>query len=190
MTLEKKGDFGFEKIEKELSYLKSNQVAVGFFGEDDSLLLTVVRANEYGAHIVPKNTKYLWVPSSNAIHRYGKTVRARDVKVYFYLMSKSDIPARPFLRKSLDENKKKYGQIIKAGIENILYNNGTGKNLLSKLGITAVADIRSTLTRWTKPGNAPLTIANKKGQNDPLTDTGDLPKRVTWKIIPTGGKDE
>ena len=210
MSLEKKGDFGFDKIEKELNYLKQNQVAVGFFGEDDSLLLTVVRANEYGAHIVPKNTKYLWVPSSNAIHRYGKTVRARDVKglfvpkgkhvacviengksvVYFYLMSKSDIPARPFLRKSLDENKKKYGQIIKAGIEDILYKSGTGKKLLSKLGITAVADIRRTLTRWTKPGNAPLTIANKKGQNDPLTDTGDLPKRVTWKIIPAGGKDE
>lgn len=71
MTLKKEGNIPFDKIEKELDYLKRNQVAVGFFGSDDSQLLTVVRANEYGAHIVPKKAKYLWVPSKNAIKRYG-----------------------------------------------------------------------------------------------------------------------
>lgn len=210
MTLKKEGNIPFDKIENELDYLKHNQVAVGFFGSDDSQLLTVVRANEYGAHIVPKKAKYLWVPSKNAIKRYGKNVRARDVSglfipqgkhvacveeggklvVYFYLLEESNIPARPFLRKSLEENSSKYGRMIKSGIEGILYDEKTGKELLSKLGITAVADIRATLTRWTKPGNAPLTVSNKKGQNNPLTDTGMLPKRVTWKILPIGGSDE
>lgn len=208
MTLKKEGGIDFEGIEKELTYLKKNQVAVGFFGGADSQLLTVVRANEYGAHIVPKRTKYLWVPSKNAIRKYGKSVRARDVSdlfippgkhvacvneggqtvVYFYLLEKSDIPARPFLRKSLEENKAKYGRMVKDGINRILYEKGTGKGVLEKLGITAVSDIRRTLTRWTRPGNAPLTIDNKKGQDNPLTDTGALPKRVTWKIIPIGGK--
>lgn len=210
MTLKKEGNIPFDKIEKELDYLKRNQVAVGFFGSDDSQLLTVVRANEYGAHIVPKKAKYLWVPSKNAIKRYGKNVRARDVSglfispgkhvacveeggklvVYFYLLEESNIPARPFLRKSLEENSSKYGRMIKSGIEGILYNEKTGKELLSKLGVTAVADIRATLTRWTKPGNAPLTVSNKKGQNNPLTDTGMLPKRVTWKILPIGGSGD
>lgn len=210
MTLKKEGNIPFDKIEKELDYLKRNQVAVGFFGSDDSQLLTVVRANEYGAHIVPKKAKYLWVPSKNAIKRYGKNVRARDVSglfipsgkhvacveeggklvVYFYLLEESNIPARPFLRKSLEENSSKYGRMIKSGIEGILYDEKTGKELLSKLGVTAVADIRATLTRWTKPGNAPLTVSNKKGQNNPLTDTGMLPKRVTWKILPIGGSGD
>lgn len=210
MTLKKEGNIPFDKIEKELDYLKRNQVAVGFFGSDDSQLLTVVRANEYGAHIVPKKAKYLWVPSKNAIKRYGKNVRARDVTglfippgkhvacveeggklvVYFYLLEESNIPARPFLRKSLEENSSKYGRMIKSGIEGILYDGKTGKELLSKLGVTAVADIRATLTRWTKPGNAPLTINNKKGQDNPLTDTGMLPKRVTWKILPIGGSSD
>ena len=210
MTLKKEGNIPFDKIENELDYLKHNQVAVGFFGSDDSQLLTVVRANEYGAHIVPKKAKYLWVPSKNAIKRYGKNVRARDVNgifipkgkhvacvmegdkpvVYFYLLEESNIPARPFLRKSLEENSSKYGRMIKSGIEGILYDEKTGKELLSKLGVTAVADIRATLTRWTKPGNAPLTIDNKKGQDNPLTDTGMLPKRVTWKILPIGGSSD
>lgn len=210
MTLEKEGNIPFDKIEKELTYLKNNQVAVGFFGDENSQLLTVVRANEYGAHILPKKAKYLWVPSKYAIKDYGKNVRARDVSglfiptgkhvacvmeggkpvVYFYLLEESNIPARPFLRKSLEENSKKYGQMIKEGIEGILYDNKSAKKLLSRLGITAANDIRSTLTRWTKPGNAPLTIDNKKGQDNPLTDTGMLPKRVTWKILPIGGQNE
>lgn len=210
MTLRKKGDLAFKKIEKELAYLRGNQVAVGFFGEEDSQLLTVVRANEYGAHIVPIRGQYLWVPSKYAIKKYGKNVRSRDVKglfipkgrrvacvsengelvVCFWLLKESNIPARPFLRKALEDNQKKYGQIIKEGIENILYDHSTGKKLLEKLGVVAVSDIRHSLVRWTKPGNAPLTIENKQGQDNPLTDTGDLPKRVTWKIIPLGGKDE
>ena len=137
MTLKKEGNIPFDKIEKELTYLKNNQVAVGFFGDENSQLLTVVRANEYGAHILPKKAKDLWVPSKYAIKHYGKNVRARDVSglfiptgkhvacvmeggkpvVYFYLLEESNIPARPFLRKSLEENSKKYGQMIKEGIE-------------------------------------------------------------------------
>ena len=38
------------------------------------------------------------------------------------------------------------------------------------------------------PPNAPLTIDNKRGANNPLVDTGQLQKRITWKILPmTGG---
>lgn len=210
MTLTKEGNINFDQIEKELTYLKQHQVAVGFFSDHDSMLLEIVRANEYGAHIVPKKGKYLWVPSREAIKHYGKDVRPKDVKglfvpkgkhiacvteggklvVYFYLLGKVNIPARPFLRKSLEDNSAKYRRYIKAGIDQILYHNGKGKDLLTKLGVMAVADIRHTLVRWTKPGNAPLTIQNKRGQNNPLTDTGALPKRVTWKIIPLGGTNE
>lgn len=210
MTLKKKGNIDFQAIEKELDFLRKNQVAVGFFGDQDSRLLTIVRANEYGAHIVPKKAQHLWIPSKHAIQKYGKTVRARDVSgifipknkhvacvmeggrpvVYFYLLDESNIPARPFLRKSLEENQKKYGRMAKEGIESILYHDAKGKDILGKIGVTAVSDIRRTMTRWTKPGNAPLTVDNKKGQDNPLVDTGILPKRVTWKIIPIGGKDE
>ena len=62
-------------IEREMKYLNEYQVVIGFFGDEDSQLLEIVRANEYGADIVPKKGKYLWVPSSYAIKKYGKSVK-------------------------------------------------------------------------------------------------------------------
>ena len=41
-------------IEREMKYLNEYQVVIGFFGDEDSQLLEIVRANEYGADIVPK----------------------------------------------------------------------------------------------------------------------------------------
>ena len=69
-----------------------------------------------------------------------------------------------------------------------MYDGKTGKALLEKLGRMGVSDMREVMRRWTKPGNAPLTIDNKHGANNPLVDTGQLQKRITWKILPmTGG---
>ena len=55
MTLKKNGNIDFNKITKELKYLKTHEVQIGFFGDRDGHLLTIVRANEYGAKIVPHN---------------------------------------------------------------------------------------------------------------------------------------
>ena len=69
-----------------------------------------------------------------------------------------------------------------------MYDGKTGKALLEKLGRMGVSDMREVMRRWTKPGNAQLTIDNKRGANNPLVDTGQLQKRITWKILPmTGG---
>lgn len=196
-----------EHIKQEMDYLNHHQVAIGFFGESGSQILTVVRANEYGAHIVPKNGQYLWIPSKYAIKDYGENVKPKDVDglfvnpskksaginkagkyiVYFYLLKHVTIPARPFIRKAFLDNAKKYQRYIKVGIDEIVYQNGTGRQLLSKLGRLGVSDVRNSIRRFTKPGNAPLTIDNKKGQNNPLVDTGKLSQHVTWKILPMGG---
>lgn len=201
-----------DHIKKEMEYLEHNQVLIGFFskddsGKDDSEIITIVRANEYGAHIKPKNGQYLWVPSKYAIKDYGKDVKPTDVKglfvnpskksaginqggkyvLYFYLLKQVTIPARPFIRKAFLENIKKYQRYIKVGIDEIVYQNGTGRRLLTKLGMLGVSDVRDSMRRFTKPGNAPLTIDNKKGQNNPLVDTGQLIKHVTYRIMPIGG---
>ena len=201
-----------DHITKELEYLNHHQVVIGFFGAEDSLLLTVVRANEYGAHIVPKNkTGFLWVPSREAMKEFGSSVTAKDVAqkyklfvpkgkhiaavnkigdlvTYFYLLSKVNIPARAFIRKTAIDYRQKYNRLILAGVKGIMYEGRTGESLLKQLGRIGVRDMREEMRRWTKPGNAPLTIDNKKGANNPLVDTGQLQKRITWKILPmTGG---
>ncbi|WP_281830300.1 hypothetical protein [Lactobacillus amylolyticus] len=202
-----------DHIKEEMEYLKQNQVLIGFFGEDgsgkdDSQIITIVRANEYGTHIVPHNgSGRLWIPSRNAIKKYGKTVKPKDVPglfksptgnsagineggkyvLYFYLLKQVTIPARPFIRKAFLDNRDKYRKLVKAGIDKIVYEDGTGKQLLSQLGSVGVSDIRQSMRRWTKPGNAPLTIDNKMGQDNPLVDTGQLIKHATYKIMPIGG---
>lgn len=199
-----------DHIQREMRYLNENQVVIGFFAEEDSQLLEIVRANEYGADIKPKKGKYLWVPSRYAIRKYGKSVKASDIPhlfvpkhkhvacitdsdgnliVCFYLLTRTRIPARPFIRKAFIENQRKYGRYVKVGIDKICYEGGTGKELLSKLGKLGVADVREAIRRWTKPGNAPLTIENKKGTNNPLVDTGQLSKHVTYMILPIGGAE-
>lgn len=213
MTLKKNGNIDFNKITKELKYLKTHEVQIGFFGDRDGHLLTIVRANEYGAKIVPHNKSgKLWIPSREAIKKYGKSVKPSDVKdlfvagskkvngkkvlgksagiiengkyvVLFYLLDHVRIPARPFLRKAFYDNQRKYRRLVKVGIDKIVYDDKTGHDLLVKLGKAGVSDVRESIRRWTKPGNAPLTIDNKRGTNNPLVDTGSLIKHVTYKIV-------
>lgn len=213
MTLKKNGSIDFNKITKELKYLKTHEVQIGFFGDRDGQLLTIVRANEYGAKIVAHNKSgKLWIPSREAIRKYGKSVKPSDVKglfvagskkvdgkkvlgksagvienkkyvVLFYLLDHVRIPARPFLRKAFYDNQRKYRRLVKVGIDEIIYDDKTGHDLLVKLGKTGVSDVRESIVRWTKPGNAPLTIDNKRGQNNPLVDTGKLSQAVTYKIV-------
>lgn len=213
MTLKKNGNIDFNKITKELKYLKTHEVQIGFFGDRDGQLLTIVRANEYGAKIVAHNKSgKLWIPSREAIRKYGKSVKPSDVKdlfvagskkvdgkkvlgrsagvtengkyvVLFYLLDHVRIPARPFLRKAFYDNQRKYRRLVKVGIDEIIYDDKTGHDLLVKLGKTGVSDVRESIVRWTKPGNAPLTIDNKRGTNNPLVDTGSLIKHVTYKIV-------
>lgn len=213
MTLKKNGNIDFNKITKELKYLKTHEVQIGFFGDRDGHLLTIVRANEYGAKIVPHNKSgKLWIPSHEAIRKYGKSVKPSDVKdlfvagskkvdgkkvlgksagviengkyvVLFYLLDHVRIPARPFLRKAFYDNQHKYRRLVKVGIDEIVYDDKTGHDLLVKLGKAGVSDVRESIRRWTKPGNAPLTIDNKRGQNNPLVDTGKLSQAVTYKIV-------
>lgn len=213
MTLKKNGNIDFNKITKELKYLKTHEVQIGFFGDRDGQLLTIVRANEYGAKIVAHNKSgKLWIPSREAIRKYGKSVKPSDVKglfvagskkvdgkkvlgksagvienkkyvVLFYLLDHVRIPARPFLRKAFYDNQRKYRRLVKVGIDEIIYDDKTGHDLLVKLGKTGVSDVRESIVRWTKPSNAPLTIDNKRGQNNPLVDTGSLIKHVTYKIV-------
>lgn len=213
MTLKKNGNIDFNKITKELKYLKTHEVQIGFWGDRDGHLLTIVRANEYGAKIVPHNKSgKLWIPSREAIKKYGKSVKPSDVKdlfvagskkvngkkvlgksagiiengkyvVLFYLLDHVRIPARPFLRKAFYDNQRKYRRLVKVGIDEIVYDDKTGHDLLVKLGKTGVSDVRESIVRWTKPGNAPLTIDNKRGTNNPLVDTGSLIKHVTYKIV-------
>lgn len=174
MTFKVVGDFRLDKVAEELQYLKTHVVIIGFFGSKDPELLTIVRANEFGAHIQPKKGKYLYVP-----------YKGKDGKKHFYKLKEVNIPARPFIRNAARDNRQKYKRYITVGIQRIIEGRMTGKDLLNQLGRMGVADIQNSSVRLQKPGNAPLTIANK-GSSNPLVDTGELQRKVTYKIASSG----
>ena len=144
---------------------------MGFFGEDDALLLTIVRANEYGADIKPKKGDYLYVPYKKANDKQG-----------FYKLKEVHIPARPFIENAWKANEEKYKKMVLDGLTDIANGKITGRGLLNKIGSECVSDIRNAAIELKTPPNAPLTIANK-GSENPLVDTGELERKVTYKII-------
>lgn len=172
MTLTHTGKHpNFINIAKQFDYLNHFEVAVGFFGENDALLLTIVRANEYGADIKPKKGDYLYVPYKKANDKQG-----------FYKLKEVHIPARPFIENAWKANEEKYKKMVLDGLTDIANGKITGRGLLNKIGSECVSDIRDAAIDLKNPPNAPLTIANK-GSENPLVDTGELERKVTYKII-------
>lgn len=161
----------FLKLAKEFDKLNHLQVAVGFFGERDAKLLMIVRANEYGVTITPRHGKYLIVPHKEN----GKLVG-------YYKLKATTIPPRPFIKEAWEQNESKYKQMILNGLNGISRGKQTALGLLNKLGVESVKDIQESAVKLKSPKNAPLTVANK-GSDNPLVDTGELERKVTYKII-------
>ncbi|MBP2057892.1 hypothetical protein J2Z60_001067 [Lactobacillus colini] len=202
--IKREGYNNWDKVFEELKKLNEYQVAVGFFGERNSRLLTIVRANEYGAHIVPKKGNWLTIPTRYARGDDGLPKKPSEIeglrrsnkknvlytkskngkiKVYFYLVKEVTIPSRPFMRTALLENGATFKRLIEKGVNNITFEGGTADKLLNQLGTTAVALMRQSAIRLSKPVNAPATVDYKRS-NNPLVDTGNLQRSITYKIIP------
>lgn len=90
-------------------------------------------------------------------------------------------PERSFLRSTMDVNAKAYatmvGDIIGASLDGRLdLDKGLGL-----LGAKAVADVQQTMRDLDTPPNAPSTVA-RKGDDNPLIDTGRLRQSIDWEI--------
>lgn len=197
--MEIKGYNNIPDITKELDYLKTHQVVIGYFGEHKSLLLTIVGANEFGATIKPKNGKWLWIPTKYCPkgkgprdipnlfipkgHRVACINDHGSLVAYFYLSKLVQIPARPFIRKAYLDNKKKYTELVRRGVAQIFLGRTTAEQLLNRLGVECTADIVKASIRLNTPKNRPVTV-ERKGFNNPLVDTGELQKKATFKILP------
>lgn len=193
---------------KEFDKLNNLYVAVGFFAEgEDAQLLTIVRANEYGAHIQPRNGAWLTIPTKDTpMGSDGGPMPAREIpgvfrpgdkhvlavadgsgglKIVYYLVKEVTIPARPFIRTALIDSADDYRRIVLNGVAKITAGKMTARQLMEILGNLAVASIRKQMVGWSKPGNAPATT-ERKGTNNPLVDKGILTRSVTYKVLEGG----
>ncbi len=90
------------------------------------------------------------------------------------------IPARSFLRSTVDENRREYGEALSQAITETV--NGKPVRLaFGKVGEAAVRDVQQKMRNLATPPNAPSTIA-KKGSSNPLIDKGRLRQSIDWEV--------
>jgi len=91
------------------------------------------------------------------------------------------IPARPFMRFTFEKNKSVYERLLTNIVNDIVYDRVDLDYAYNALGERVSRDIKREIKEWKDPPNAASTIA-KKGRDDPLVDTGDMMRSVSYKL--------
>ena len=89
-------------------------------------------------------------------------------------------PARPFMRKSVDENKDKIKAMCARQLKR-LAQGASAEDILEKIGVFQKGLIQRKIVDGTFEPNAPSTI-RKKGSSRPLIDTGRMRQSVNFVI--------
>ena len=93
----------------------------------------------------------------------------------------SRIPSRPFIRISADTNKQVWTKLAQQCVNGVI-DGDSPRDAAQVVGHRMVEDIRKVFGDTSKlKANAPSTIA-KKGRNEPLVDSGEMRRRVNFRI--------
>lgn len=96
-----------------------------------------------------------------------------------------NMPARPFLRKSVDENVSKISAFCQAQAKSVA-KGGDARACLTAIGTYAKGIVQEKISSGSYEPNAPSTIEKKKSDK-PLIDTGRMRQSVNFVIKPKGG---
>lgn len=91
------------------------------------------------------------------------------------------IPSRPFIRISADTNRQAWAKMAQQCVNDVI--DGDSPSEAAKVvGHRMVEDIRKVFGDTSQlKDNAPSTI-KKKGRNEPLVDSGEMRRRVNFRI--------
>ena len=91
------------------------------------------------------------------------------------------IPSRPFIRISADTNKQAWAKLAQQCVNDVI-DGDSPRDAAQVIGHRMVEDIREVFGDTSKlKANAPSTI-KKKGRNEPLVDSGEMRRRVNFRI--------
>lgn len=94
----------------------------------------------------------------------------------------ANIPARPFIRPTFEENRDRYLGSMKWSIARVLHGSRKLEGELDRIGRIVADDIKMRIASTDSPANAEATI-RKKGFDDPLIDSHTMVDAVTVKIV-------
>ena len=106
-----------------------------------------------------------------------------DVAMWNELGTKN-MPSRPFLRMSVDENESKIEEFLKGEVKELV-NGADAEQILKEIGLFQKDLIQEKITEGSFTPNAESTV-KKKGSSKPLIDTGRMRQSVNYFIQKKG----
>ena len=98
------------------------------------------------------------------------------------------IPARPFIRQSVDDNGSKIKSFLKGEVKDFAQGK-SAEQILKEIGIFQKDLMQDKITSGSFEPNAASTI-KKKGSSKPLVDTGRMRQSVNYVIQKKGSGDD
>lgn len=196
------------KFVRTMEKLGKTEIKVGVFGDDGAEMVTIARANEFGVTIKPKNKKFLALPTALARDRRprdfndltfipiqggakgllvkettgrGASRRGARSEIYFVLVKSVTIPERSFLRSGFDKNVDKITEKIEEMLGDVFKFSINPDVFADMIGLEFAGLIQLELRDLASPGNAALTVSNKRSDN-PLVNTGRLVGAIRHEV--------
>lgn len=98
-----------------------------------------------------------------------------------------NMPSRPFLRKSVDENEGKINSFLQSKKDDLV-SGVSAEQVLKEIGLFQKDLIQEKITNGSFAPNAESTV-KKKGSSKPLIDTGRMRQSVNYEIKKKGSGD-
>jgi hypothetical protein len=94
----------------------------------------------------------------------------------------NNIPSRPFMRTTIDDNAQELAKMLRDRVNAaIARRNTTATGALKAVGLHARNLMVKSIRNWTDPPNEASTI-ERKGDNNPLVDTGAMQASITFEV--------
>lgn len=200
-----KDESNIEHILKNLKVLSEKKMEIGIRSGQNEKLLMIANANEFGAHITPKNGKYLSIPlepkykhvsprnvqglfvfksnKGNLFLVKSKGKRKKELEFCYWLTKEIDIPERSFIRAGFDAHKKDFEDFGENLLSQVITQKDGIQRFYEAMGEYVTGLIKAYLVDLRDPASSPLTIKLKtRNSTNPLVDTGRLRDAITYKI--------
>jgi phage gpG-like protein len=180
-------DMGMEALKRRLRS-DASHVDIGIHADEDQKLIVIAAANEFGATINhPGGTSYGYATADDQRRRRMRFLKSgTGFKVIGITKPHIiTIPARPYIRSTVDENQDRYQAISKKLFGKIIDGDMDKAEALEIMGQLIEGDIKRKIITLRSPANKPATI-RRKGSSNPLVDTGLLGGSIRYIVKSEG----
>lgn len=145
-----------------------SEVRIGIQSDEEQTLLIIAASNEFGATINhPGGTAFGYKTAADAKKKKSTFLKkGTGFKVLGITKPHTIIiPARSYLRSTVDENQKKYGKLIEKLFGRVIDGDLDLFRMLELIGMRVESDVKRKIVTLRSPANKPSTIRAKKSDN-------------------------